>query len=321
VRRRQKSFVTIVLGNNSLLREGLATILRSANFRVLASVSNADDLVSRKIRSRQALFVVAQTGTDFGTVIEQIKHLRNKHPRARIVIMADQYRPADLVTAFRAGANGYFVDILSCDVFIRSLELVTLGRRPPAFLSFVLASEGAQLEQQVGQSQESGLTPSAATNNLTISAPTNDLIPTAPNEDTLAPQLSGREKSILRCLIEGDSNKAIARKLDIAEATVKVHVKAILRKIQVQNRTQAAVWGMNKETFTRRANGSSLLSTSDLSNPVARSRMFSHIAQIGESAALVPIDQERDHGEVPQMEQLIRNNIDPRAHNAGRPAK
>ena len=100
-----------------------------------------------------------------------------------------------------------------------------------------------------------------------------------------------------------------------------MHVKAILRKIQVQNRTQAAVWGMNKETFTRRANGSSLLSTSDLSNPVARSRMFSHIAQIGESAALVPIDQERDHGEVPQMEQLIRNNIDPRAHNAGRPAK
>ncbi len=64
-------------------------------------------------------------------------------------------------------------------------------------------------------------------------------------DDTVAPQLSPREKSILRCLIEGDSNKCIARKIDIAEATVKVHVKAILRKIRVQNRTQAAIWAMN----------------------------------------------------------------------------
>jgi two-component system nitrate/nitrite response regulator NarL len=46
-------------------------------------------------------------------------------------------------------------------------------------------------------------------------------------------------------LIEGDSNKAIARKIDIAEATVKVHVKAILRKIRVHNRTQAAIWAMS----------------------------------------------------------------------------
>ena len=63
--------------------------------------------------------------------------------------------------------------------------------------------------------------------------------------DTISPQLSPREKAILSCLIEGDSNKCIARKIDIAEATVKVHVKAILRKIRVHNRTQAAIWGMN----------------------------------------------------------------------------
>ena len=64
-------------------------------------------------------------------------------------------------------------------------------------------------------------------------------------DDAFAPQLSPREKSILRCLMEGDFNKCIARKIDIAEATVKVHVKAILRKIRVQNRTQAAIWAMN----------------------------------------------------------------------------
>src|SRR5205085_2403867 len=60
---------------------------------------------------------------------------------ARIVIVADRYRLPELVDAFRAGANGYFVDILTC-MFIRCLELVTLSERAPAFLSFVLGPEG-----------------------------------------------------------------------------------------------------------------------------------------------------------------------------------
>ena len=71
---------------------------------------------------------------------------------------------------------------------------------------------------------------------------------------TIAPQLSPREKSILRCLIEGDSNKCIARKIDIAEATVTVHVRAILRKIRVQNRTQAAIWAMNHQACAEQSN-------------------------------------------------------------------
>jgi two-component system nitrate/nitrite response regulator NarL len=56
--------------------------------------------------------------------------------------------------------------------------------------------------------------------------------------------LSEREEQILRDLVKGLSNKIIARKLDIAEATVKVHMKSILRKIRVANRTQAAIWAL-----------------------------------------------------------------------------
>src|SRR5918997_241157 len=58
--------------------------------------------------------------------------------------------------------------------------------------------------------------------------------------------LSPQEKAILGWLADGSSNKVIARKVDAAEATVKVHVKAILRKIGVQNRTQAAIWALNQ---------------------------------------------------------------------------
>jgi DNA-binding CsgD family transcriptional regulator len=60
------------------------------------------------------------------------------------------------------------------------------------------------------------------------------------------PQLSLREREILLRLAEGESNKQIARLCNITESTVKVHLKAILRKITVHNRTQAAIWAISK---------------------------------------------------------------------------
>ena len=66
-----------------------------------------------------------------------------------------------------------------------------------------------------------------------------------PSETTLRTRgVSGREGEILRSLLSGHSNKMIARQLGISEATVKVHLKAVMRKINAQNRTQAAVWGL-----------------------------------------------------------------------------
>jgi two-component system nitrate/nitrite response regulator NarL len=63
--------------------------------------------------------------------------------------------------------------------------------------------------------------------------------------DHMLRNLSHREMGILRCLMQGEPNKTIARRFDITEATVKAHIKAILRKICVRNRTQAAVWAHN----------------------------------------------------------------------------
>ena len=65
---------------------------------------------------------------------------RNRYPDARIAIVADHYRLNELTLAYRAGANGYFVDIVTCDRFIRSIELVMMGEMifPPGFLSFIL---------------------------------------------------------------------------------------------------------------------------------------------------------------------------------------
>jgi DNA-binding NarL/FixJ family response regulator len=286
--RRRQSFATILVGKSILLREGLARILHSANFRILASVSCADDLLPSKLQPHQPLFLVVHTGDDFDAAVEQIELLRDQHPGGRIAIVADHYRLGELFSAFRAGANGYFVDILTCAAFIKSLELVMMGETifPPAFLSFVLDPEGTLLGETAPRDEHNQAMPIRTKN-------------------PFAPQLSTREKLILRCLIEGYSNKCIARKINIAEATVKVHVKAILRKIRVHNRTQAAIWGMNNEALTRPANDSSPPSTSNVGKQLPKPvEVLSEIKQIGASVPLGAIEHEANNVDVSRVIRL-----------------
>jgi DNA-binding NarL/FixJ family response regulator len=304
---KQQSFATILVGKSILLREGLARILRSANFRIVASVSCANDLLPSKPQLHQPLFLIAHTGDSFDAAIEQIGIIRDRHPTGRIAIVADRYRLGELVSALRAGANGFFVDVMTCDVFIKSIELVMMGETiyPPAFLSFVLDPEINNHDEVVPRDEQEQETILIAT------------------EDAIAPpQLSPREKSILRCLVEGDSNKCIARKIDIAEATVKVHVKAILRKIRVQNRTQAAIWGMKNGSLAPAANNNCPLLPADasklLSKPVA---MISEIKQIEGPMPAGVIIREADDVEVSSIDHLIRKGINRRINGTARLGK
>jgi two-component system nitrate/nitrite response regulator NarL len=231
--RRRQSFETVLIGKNVLIREGIAKILHAANFIIPVSASSVDELPN-SFQSQKLMFLIVHTGDGFNLTIAQIRTLKDRYPEARIAIVADNYRPTDLAAAFRAGVHGYFVNVNSCDAFIKSVELVTLGETvfPPAFLSFILdASRSHERE-----TAESG---GCERTDLTAA------------EEALLPQLSPREKAILACIVEGDSNKWVARKIKISEATVKVHVKAILRKIRVQNRTQAAIWGMNHASLVQ----------------------------------------------------------------------
>jgi len=224
---RRQSFATVLIGKNILVREGIAQILREDHFQILASVSSVDELPST-LQSPQLLFLIVQAGNDFDLAVEHVRLVRDQHPGGRIAIVANHDRPAEMALAFGAGASGYFVNVISCDAFIKSIELVAMGEIvfPPAFLSFAL-------DTKRGHGTKAALSDE------------NERASFVTTEDTVAPQLSPRETSVLRCLIEGDSNKIIARKIGIADATVKVHVKAILRKIGVHSRTQAAIWAMN----------------------------------------------------------------------------
>ena len=283
---RRQSFATVLIGKNILVREGIARILRAEHFRILASVSSVDELPST-LQSLQLLFLIVQAGDDFDLAVEHIRLVRDQHPGGRIAIVANHDRPTELALAFRAGASGYFVNVNSCDAFIKSIELVAMGETvfPPAFLSFALDTKS-------NHGHKAAL-PDENENERAIFVTTND---------TIAPQLSPREKSILRCLIEGDSNKSIARKIDIADATVKVHVKAILRKIRVQNRTQAAIWAMNHGALARAELSNAPPSDRDIDRRMPKAiDVISNVKQIEAPGSRELINGQANHVGVPRI--------------------
>jgi two-component system nitrate/nitrite response regulator NarL len=229
----RRSFATVLVGPSALLREGLARILAAADFRIVASGSCVDDLIRAVLGRHRSLLLIIDSGDDLSAAVRQVELFKEQHPAGRIAVLADHNQPSDIVSAFRAGAHAYFIKVTPCDAFIKSLELVMLGETilPATMLSMVFdrADDGDD-----DREHEAALHDVRKAAGEYLAAESDDM-----------PRLSARERCILNCLIEGDSNKVIARKIEIAEATVKVHVKAILRKIRVHNRTQAAIWAMS----------------------------------------------------------------------------
>jgi DNA-binding NarL/FixJ family response regulator len=230
---RRRPFATVLVGTSSLLREGISRILDAANFRIVASASRVEDLVLASLSQHHSILLLINAGDDPDAAVSQIELFKEHHPTGHVAVLADHFQVHDMVCAYRAGTNAYFVKVATSDAFIKTLELVMLGETilPCEFLAFM-------------RNPDDRHGPIAITHNLEGTAGP----PVCP-EGGNTPRLSAREKCILRRIVEGNSNKVIARRLDIAVATVKVHVKTILRKIRAQNRTQAAIWAMNNASF------------------------------------------------------------------------
>jgi two-component system nitrate/nitrite response regulator NarL len=224
-----------------LLREGLARILSASDFRIVGSAPCAFDLVLRSPQETHSILFIVDLADDLEAAIAEIKLLKEQYPTGRVAVVGSHDQLRDPTMLFRAGANVCVGNFATCDALIKTLELVTLDDMILPFTIFPLApvGESAPASNAIACEQSAPVTHG-------IACELNDQ-PRAPAglESSQARRLSAREKCIVRCLVEGDSNKAIARKIAIAEATVKVHVKAILRKIQVKNRTQAAIWAIN----------------------------------------------------------------------------
>jgi two-component system nitrate/nitrite response regulator NarL len=213
--RNASSYVTtILLCQNALVRSGISHLLSGTHF-ILSEVS---------VDHPRELPILCLIYVDHVTdeVNATVERLKEHWPLARVVVLSDHIVPAALVQAFQSGLDGLCSTAMGREPLIKALELVMLGE------PFISAAASIALFQQ---SQDR---PQAYPGGSNTSASANDF----PFES----RLSDREAQILNLLTKGASNKQISRDLGVAEATVKVHIKAILRKVKVPNRTAAAVW-------------------------------------------------------------------------------
>jgi two-component system, NarL family, nitrate/nitrite response regulator NarL len=220
------SILTILVISKALIREGLASLLASTNYKPVTSVSSIAELgreldfatgIGLFIIDRNAL---AQTSE---LALSEISTLRHQHPHSRVLVLSDAFDFSDVLAVLRGGAAGYLMNTLTSETLIKSLDLVMLGET-------VLTAEFVRaLGEMRGGRGEMAAAPHSDTTCHQL-------------EHVAGYQLSSRETAILSRLIQGESNKHIARAIGVAEATVKTHIKAILRKIRVKNRTQAAMW-------------------------------------------------------------------------------
>jgi len=173
-----------------------------------------------------AILLVINSSVGPESVARQIQMFRTRQRTGWVAVLADTYRVKDVLLAFAAGADAYLTNAENFDVLIKALELVTLGETimPSEILPFISGHE-EDLPNTRDCSAGSSVWKFAGS-------------PTTPH-------FSAQERRILSRLIAGDCNKSIARRMDIAEATVKVHLKSIFCKINVHNRTQAVVWAMS----------------------------------------------------------------------------
>ncbi|MDE2418020.1 MAG: response regulator [Burkholderiales bacterium] len=220
-----KSTKLLVVDDHTLFRRGLIALL-SQDDR-LEVVGEAGDI-------GEALRGVAQTVPDLVLLdnhlpgvrgVDGIAALKDACPGARILMLTVSENEADLVAAMRAGADGYLLKTVESDQLCDSIIKVMAGESvisPEMMTKFVTAFRSRARDTK----------------------PDNDHVSngTAEPEDPTLESLSSREREILALIARGDSNKLIARELDIAETTVKVHVQHIFRKLNLTSRVQVAVY-------------------------------------------------------------------------------
>ena len=205
---------TLLLGPAGPFRDDLVRILDAHGYAVLDS---HETLAQVDPGCEPALVLLS----DFGAaqVAEgTIGLLRTMFPQARIVALTDMRDPATFRDALERGAQACLDHVTGSAALIKALNVVMGGNIVlPMDAVPYLGGDGARAVRIPVPAAQAGLPAGARA-------------------------LSNREIEILGCLADGQSNKLIARRFAIAEATVKIHVKGILRKINVQNRTQAAIW-------------------------------------------------------------------------------
>ncbi|MCZ6487970.1 MAG: response regulator [Gammaproteobacteria bacterium] len=200
----------LLIDDHRLFREGLQSLLQRRNIEVLAAVGDGSEgmKLARELRPDIILLDMRMPIIDGISVLKQLKQRELSMP---IVILTTSSNEQDLLDALKYGASGYLLKDMDPDALVIALRDINSGKTVVApHLTSVLVRF---VQGDTNTTEEQG--------------PFNNLTP--------------REREILKLIADGQGNKLIARNLGISDGTVKLHVKAVLRKLEVHSRVEAAV--------------------------------------------------------------------------------
>ena len=213
----------LVVDDHNLFRRGLIALLKQdGRFDVVAEAADLGQAL-RCAGQVQPDLILLDNHLPGVRGVDGIGALKQAFAQAHILMLTVSENEEDLTTAMQAGADGYLLKTVESDQLCEAIVRVLGGEpviSPEMMTKFVAAFR----------------------TNPKPNAPSQAPAPATEPAQGLEETLSVREREILLLVAHGDSNKLIARQLDIAETTVKVHVQGILRKLQLSSRVQAAVY-------------------------------------------------------------------------------
>lgn len=193
----------LIVDDHALIREGVASLLNKEQFNVVGEAEDGQEAIE-KFNKLQPDIVLMDLKMPKVSGLEASQKILVDNIEAKIVILSVELNEADLMRSIDLGIKGYLLKTSNGESLNNALNVVMRGES-------VFPSEALiQGMNNRHQTKDLGLTP--------------------------------REEQILRHIAQGESNKGIARSLEVTEGTIKVHIKAILKKLDMNNRTQAAIF-------------------------------------------------------------------------------
>lgn len=218
----------LLIDDHTLFRRGLRALLeQDERFAVSAEAGDVGEALRCLQRERPDV-ILLDNHLPGVRGVDAIPALKEAAPAARVLMLTVSENENDLAAALRSGADGYLLKTVESDQLCETIVKVMEGESviSPEMMTKLVAVFRAR--------------PPAMPDNAP--APLEAAREAASGADLLSP----REREILLLIARGDSNKLIARELDIAETTVKIHVQHILRKLGLSSRVQAAVFATSQ---------------------------------------------------------------------------
>ena len=232
----------LVVDDHTLFRRGLTALLaRDERVTVVAEAADAGEAL-RLVTQHRPDVVLLDNHLPGVHGIDALPQLLAEQPALKVLMLTVSEDANDLARALAGGASGYLLKTVEGNELVDAIERVHRGE------SVVSPEMTGKLVAAYRQALASA-GDAAPASSASLPPPFSPAPPASPAVPDAAPsasahplsRLSPRERDILREIARGASNKEIARKLDIAETTVKIHVQHILRKLNLTSRVQAAV--------------------------------------------------------------------------------